>query len=210
MPGFLQPLTQSMLDQDPPSHTRLRGLVQQAFTPQRVEGLRARIEARCSELLAAVRRRGSMDVVEDFALPLPLWVICELLGVPEADRRRFRAWTNRLTSIVRTRDMVLALPQLWAFMQYVRSLAKQRRGSRGDDLLTALLRAEEAGARLSEDELLAMILLLLVAGHETTVNLIANGTLALLDHPARLVALEAEHGHPRPGEAACGDLGRRP
>ncbi|AUX23775.1 cytochrome P450 [Sorangium cellulosum] len=192
MPWFLRPLTQNMLDQDPPSHTRLRGLVQQAFTPQRIEDLRPRVEARCAELLAAARRRGAMDVVEDFALPVPLWVICELLGVPEADRRRFRAWTSRLTAIVGTRDMVLALPHLWALMRYVRSLAKQRRGAHGDDLITALLGAEEAGARLSEDELLAMIFLLLVAGHETTVNLIANGTLALLDHPEALERLRAE------------------
>ncbi|AUX39088.1 cytochrome P450 [Sorangium cellulosum] len=192
MPWFLRPLAHNMLDQDPPVHTRLRGLVHQVFTPRRVEALRGRIEAITAELVARARARGAIDLLEELALPLPMAVICELLGIPEADRRRFRGWSNRLVSIVTGADMLRATPSMWRFMRYVRALIEERRRSGGDDLLAALVRAEEDGSRLTEDELLAMILLLLIAGHETTVNLIASGTLALLDHPESLDRLRRE------------------
>ena len=192
MPGFLRRLTRNMLDLDPPDHTRLRGLVHQVFTPRRVDELRGRIETITAELVARARARGAVDLLEEIALPLPLTVICEMLGVPEADRPRFRAWSSRLVQIVTPADMLLATPSLWMLVRYVRSLIAKRRGDGGDDLIAALLRAEEDGNRLSEDELLSMIFLLLVAGHETTVNLIAGGTLALLDQPEALDRLRSE------------------
>ncbi|WP_437734519.1 cytochrome P450 family protein [Sorangium sp. So ce1335] len=186
VPGFLRPLSRSMLDQDPPDHTRLRALVHQVFTPRRVEDLRGRIVTITEGLVARARARGAFDLLEELALPLPMAVICELLGVPEADWPRFRAWTNRLVGIVTSLDTVLAIPSLYMLVRYLRALVEKRRRAGGDDLIAALVRAEEEGSRLSEDELLAMVFLLIVAGHETTVNLIASGTLALLDDPGAL------------------------
>jgi cytochrome P450 len=192
MPAFLRPLSQTMLDQDPPDHGRLRSLVHQAFTPRRVEGLRGRVEAISADLAARARAAGTIDLLEDFAAPLPMTVICEMLGVPEDERRRFRAWTTRLMRAVAPVDMILAMPTMWLMLRYLRDLVKRRRNEGGDDLLAALIRAEEGGSRLSDDELLSMVMLLLIAGHETTVNLIASGTLALLDQPEQLARLSRE------------------
>ncbi|HEY8211128.1 MAG TPA: cytochrome P450 [Myxococcaceae bacterium] len=182
-PGFLKPLTMSMLDQDPPDHTRLRGLVHKAFTPGTIEKLRQGIEARCDELLARAKAKGEMDLVGDYALPVPLFVITEMLGIPVEDRHRFRKWTDKMVGASQPSDLIFAIPALWAFLRYVRSLVAKRRKALGDDIISALIRAEEGGDRLSEDELVAMVFLLLVAGHETTVNLISLGTLAMLDQP---------------------------
>lgn len=192
IPKFIRPLMSGMLDQDPPDHTRLRGLVHKAFTPRTVEELRLRIEAITGGLVARARARGGMDLLEELAVPLPITVISEMLGVPEPERPRFRALTSRVVSIVSPTDMLRALPSLWMLMRYLRSLIARRRRTGGDDLLAALIRAEEAGDRLSEDELLAMVMLLLAAGHETTVNLIASGTLALLDDESALERLRQE------------------
>lgn len=192
MPWFLKPLSQSMLDQDPPDHNRLRSLVQQAFTPRRVEDLRTRIETITHDLIAKIRARGEADLLDALAAPLPMTVISEMLGVPLEDRARFRSLTNRAVTIVTPTDFLLATPTFWMLMRYVRSLIEKRRKSTSDDLLTALVHAEEAGSRLSEDELLSMVFLLLIAGHETTVNLITSGTLALLDDPASLERLRKE------------------
>jgi cytochrome P450 len=192
MPGFLRPLTQSMLDQDPPDHGRLRSLVHQAFTPRRIEDLRARVEVIASDLVARARARGTIDLLEDFAAPLPMTVISEMLGVPEDERRRFRVWTNRIIRAITPTDMLLTIPTLWMLLRYVRGLVKRRRSEGGDDLIAALIRAEEAGSQLSDDELLSMVMLLLIAGHETTVNLIASGTLALLDQPEAMERLARE------------------
>ncbi|WP_437507943.1 cytochrome P450 family protein [Sorangium sp. So ce1099] len=197
-PSLLAPLTKNMLDQDPPDHTRLRALVHQVFTPRRVEDLRGRIATITEGLVARARARGAVDLLEEIALPLPMAVICELLGLPEADWPRFRAWTNRLVALRTPFDMVRALPSLYMFMRYLRALFERRRRTGGDDLIAALVRAEEAGSRLSEDELLAMIMLLIAAGHETTVNLIASGTLALLDDPESLDRLRREPDLVRP------------
>ena len=187
VPGFLKPLERNMLDLDDPDHARLRALVSKAFTPRLIERLRGRIEALCEELLDAMERererRGGTDLVADYALPLPATVIAELLGVPAEDHAKFHRWSNRLVSVSSGRDMLRALPAALSFVRYLRKLVERRRADPEDDLITALIRAEEAGDKLSEDELLAMAFLLLVAGHETTVNLIASGTLALLEHP---------------------------
>ncbi|HYV43943.1 MAG TPA: cytochrome P450 [Myxococcaceae bacterium] len=203
MPGFLKPLTMSMLDQDPPDHTRLRGLVHKAFTPGTVEQLRAGIERRCDQLLAGAKARGQMDLVSDFALPVPLFVITEMLGIPMEDRHRFRKWTDRMVSVSKPSEMFLALPAIWAFLRYVRGLVVGRRKALGDDIISALIRAEEGGDHLSEDELVAMVFLLLVAGHETTVNLISTGTLAMLDQPE---AWERLRGDPSLAPSAVEEL----
>ncbi|HEY1012743.1 MAG TPA: cytochrome P450 [Herpetosiphonaceae bacterium] len=180
MPEFVRVLEQNMLDQDDPNHARLRGLVHKAFTPRRIEQLQPRIEAIAGELLDAVRPHSSMDLVRDFALPLPLTVIAELLGVPLADRDRFHRWSGAVLQTPTAFNLAKAIPTLWTFIRYLRRQLAQRRAEPRDDLLTALVQAEEAGDRLSENEAVAMVILLLIAGHETTVNLIASGTLALL------------------------------
>jgi cytochrome P450 len=189
VPGFLKPLERNMLDLDDLDHMRLRALVSKAFTPRFIERLRGRIEALCEELLDAMERESGTDLVAGYALPLPATVIAELLGVPAEDHDRFHRWSNRLVSVSSGRDMLRALPAALAFVRYLRNLVERRRADPEDDLITALIRAEEAGDRLSEDELLAMAFLLLVAGHETTVNLIASGTLALLEHPEQTEGL---------------------
>ena len=196
VPGFLKPLERNMLDLDDPDHARLRALVSKAFTPRLIERLRGRIEALCEELLDHMQcvrgRRGGTDLVAGYALPLPATVIAELLGVPAEDHARFHRWSNRLVSISSGRDMLRALPAAHSFVGYLRKLVEGRRAAPQDDLITALIRAEEAGDKLSEDELLAMAFLLLVAGHETTVNLIASGTLALLEHPEQAERLRRD------------------
>jgi pimeloyl-[acyl-carrier protein] synthase len=183
----------SMLDRDPPDHTRLRGLVSKAFTPKALEGLRPHIRQIVDGLLAQVEGRGEMDLIEEFAYPLPVRVICEMLGVPVADHERFKGWgldiARGLDAIMLPPDSEVARRSVagrHALSGYFRELIAERRAAPRDDMLSALIAAEEAGDTLSEDELLATCLLLLVAGHETTVNLIGNGSLALLRHPAEL------------------------
>jgi len=187
MPSFLKPLERNMLDLDAPDHTRLRALVHQAFTARLVERLRERIQSLTDELLDAAQAHsagGTIELVSAYALPLPSIVIADLLGVPASDRRRFHRWSSALLATASTPgDMLRAVPHAWAFMRYVRQLVARRRTDPQDDLITALLQAEASGDTLSEDELLAMIVLLLIAGHETTVNLIASGTFALLEYP---------------------------
>jgi pimeloyl-[acyl-carrier protein] synthase len=186
----------SMLFVDPPDHTRLRALVTKAFTPGAVERLRPRVEAIVAELLDRVLGAGAMDVVEDLAYPLPVTVICELFGVPESDRERFRAWSRELVRLldplVAADSLERALQARLALRGYLRELIAERRAQPTGDLLTALIEAEDQGHKLSEQELVSMCLLLLVAGHETAVNLIANGTLALLLHPEAPASLQAD------------------
>ena len=196
MPGFLKPLERNMLDLDNPDHTRLRALVSKAFTPRRIELLRGRIEALCEDLLDDMNRKGERqggaELVSGYALPLPATVIAELLGVPAEDHDKFHRWSNRLVSVSSGRDMLRALPAAFSFVRYLRKMSERRRDDPQDDLITALIQAEEEGDKFSEDELLAMAFLLLVAGHETTVNLIASGTLALLEHPEQMERLRSD------------------
>lgn len=195
MPKMFMPLAHNMLDQDPPDHTRLRALVQKAFTPRLVDSLRDRIQSLTHEFLDAVEPLGRMDLIRDFALPLPSTVIAEILGIPAADRHKFHRWSSALLSSDMSRWHVLRMfPPMAAFLRYIRKLIAARRKAPGDDLVSTLVAAEEAGDKLSEDELLAMIFLLLIAGHETTVNLIGNGTLALLQNPAELEKLRNDPG----------------
>jgi cytochrome P450 PksS len=186
LPWF-DPLTRSMLHRDPPDHTRLRALVNKAFTPGLIERLRERVQRLADELLDPVQDRGQMELIRDYALPLPITIIAEMLGVPVEDRRMFSRWSRALISAgASTWGMLKALPNGLALLRYLRRIISQRRADPRDDLVSALVRAEEAGDTLSEKELLAMIALLLVAGHETTVNLIGNGTLALLENPDQM------------------------
>lgn len=191
----------SMLDRDPPDHTRLRGLVSKAFTPRVVERLRPHVQQIVDDLLARVAGAGRMDLIEQLAYPLPVIVICELLGVPVADHERFKGWgldiARGLDSIMLPPDSEVAQRSMAgrrALAEYFRELIAERRAAPRDDMLSGLIAAEEAGDRLSEDELLATCILLLIAGHETTVNLIGNGTLALLRHPGELRRLRENPG----------------
>jgi cytochrome P450 len=191
----------SMLDRDPPDHTRLRGLVSKAFTPRVVEGLRPRIQQIVDGLLDRVKARGSMDLIEEFAYPIPVIVICEMLGVPVEDHERFKGWS---LDIARGLDLIWLGPDSevgrrsvesrQALAQYFRGLIAQRRAAPRNDLLSGLIAAEEAGDKLNETELLATCILLLIAGHETTVNLIGNGTHALLRHGDQLERLRRDPG----------------
>jgi cytochrome P450 len=189
---------------DPPDHTRLRGLVQKAFTPRVVEGLRPRIEQICGALLDAALERGTCDLVADYAYPLPVQVIVEMLGVPAEDHEQFRVWSDALA---RGLDPDFLLPPhavqqrltgILSFVQYFAGLIEQRRARPGDDLLTRLIQAEEQGDVLTQGELLSTCILLLVAGHETSVNLIAGGALALMEHPDQRARFAADpDGHRR-------------
>ena len=180
-------LGRNMLDLDPPDHTRLRALVYKAFTARLIEQMRERIQRLTDEFLDHVQDRGRMDLIRDYALPVPTTIIAEMLGVPVEDRHRFHRWSNALVSAASsTWGLVKAVPNVWAFMRYIRKFINKRRAHPTDDLVSVLARVDEAGDRLTDDELLAMVFLLLVAGHETTVNLIGNGTLALLQHPDQL------------------------
>ena len=190
---LLLPLARHMLNRDPPDHTRLRALVQQAFSPRLVEGMRGRIQSLADELLDRVKRQGRMDLIADYALPIPTTVIAEMLGVPVRDRHKFHHWSSAMLSAGSSRfGLLWAMPSALRFMRYIRRLIRIRRADLRDDLIGALITAKEDSERLSDDELLSMILLLIVAGHETTVNLIASGMLALLQHPDQLERLRSD------------------
>ena len=192
-PEVLRLLSRSMLNQDPPNHARLRALVSKAFTPRLIEQFRGRIQAVADSLLDAVQDKGEMDLIEAYAFPLPIAIIAEILGVPFEDREKFRRWSNAIVASNRTAESIRALvPEVTAFTEYLRTLFERRREEPEDDLVSALIQAEEAGDKLSEEELFSMVFLLLVAGHETTVNLIGNGTLALLQHPDQLEKLRKD------------------
>jgi pimeloyl-[acyl-carrier protein] synthase len=190
-----------MLFQDPPDHTRLRALVSRAFTPRVVEVMRPHIQEIVDGLLDRVDGARAMDVIEDLAYPLPVTVICEMLGVPAADQDIFKSWS---TDIARSLDAAIlpadsdAIPRgrdaRLGLADYFRSLIATRRKDPKPDLLSALIAAEEEGNKLSEGELVSTCMLLLIAGHETTVNLIGNGLLALLQHPDQLRALRDDPG----------------
>ncbi|MFB4306822.1 cytochrome P450 [Actinomadura sp. GTD37] len=182
----------TMLAMDPPGHTRLRGLMAKAFTAGRVEKLRPRVQEIADALLDGIAARGGADLIEALAVPLPIQVICELLGVPASDRARFREWTAvltvpALTAQARARRREAAQ----AFTGYLTEVIAERRAAPADDLVSALITARDGDAALTGAELLNGIALLLIAGHETTVNLIGNGVLALLRAPDQLALLRA-------------------
>jgi cytochrome P450 PksS len=182
-----------MLDTDPPDHTRLRALVQKAFTHRTIEALRPRIEELTHELLSRAVVNKQFDLIIEYALPLPTTIIAELIGVPAQDRDAFHRWSAKIVSLTPTAgiESLFAFPAVIAFLRYIRKQIRARREHGADDLLSALVAAEEAGEKLSEDELVAMVFLLLIAGHETTVNPVANGALALIENPGETEKLRA-------------------
>jgi cytochrome P450 len=186
----------SILNVDPPDHTRLRRLVSKAFTPKMVHELRPRIQALVDEALDTMAARGDADVIGDLAFPLPFTVISEMLGMPDGNRDEVRGWSHTLTKtldpILSPEEVQAALTAADNMQAHVQDVLAWKRDHPADDLLTGLLAAEDEGDRLSEIELLDQVLLLYVAGHETTVNLIGNATLALLGHPDQLSQLRSD------------------
>jgi cytochrome P450 len=185
-----------MLAKDPPDHTRLRRLVSQAFTPRLVAGREPRVQGIADDLLDRVRPGEGFDLIDDYAHPLPLTVIADLLGIPPEDHAPFRRWSD---AAVATDPAGGPVPQwridaLGEFAAYLTALFARKRRHPGDDLTSGLVHAADEGDVLSPEELLGMVWLLLVAGHETTVNLIGNGVLALLRHPDQLALLRADPG----------------
>ncbi|WP_416971063.1 cytochrome P450 family protein [Streptomyces sp. 4F14] len=174
-----------MLNSDPPAHTRLRALVSKAFTPGRISALLPRTEALSASLLDALADRAEIDLIGDYAFPLSITVMCELLGLPEGERDAFGGWTRDYNATGAPETVSAAAGHITA---YLTGLIAAKRRALGDDLLSALL----ADDRLSGEELVAMVFLLLSAGHETTVNLVANGMRALLTHPAELKKLRED------------------
>jgi cytochrome P450 len=186
-------LNNHMLNKDGVDHVRLRNLVSQAFTPKRIAALRPRIEAIADTLLEQVQDKGEMDLIADFSFPLPTIVILEMLGVPAEDRDKFKVWSNALLEPqLDAAGFEQAVKHLTDFTNYLRNLFAKRRAHPKDDLITGLLQAEEAGDKLSESELFSTMVLLIVAGHETTVNLIANAALALFRNPEQQAKLKAD------------------
>ncbi|MEU5687006.1 cytochrome P450 [Streptomyces venezuelae] len=184
-------LDANLLNMDPPDHTRVRSLVGRAFTRRRVEQLRAPVRRTADALLDAVEPLGRADLVAAYAAPLPITVICDLLGVPDGSRRDFREWTDALLSPdpahpERTKHAVVAM------LGFFTGLLADKRQHPADDLLSDLIAVRDAGDRLSEDELMSLAFLILFAGYENTVHLIGNAVLALLDHPEQLAALRAD------------------
>jgi cytochrome P450 len=188
-------LAHMMLLKDAPDHTLLRGLVNKAFTPRVVENLRPRVATVVADLLAGVHRSGHADVMSDFATPMPVVVIAELLGIPTLDRDRFKEWSDAIAVVldgtIRGAGLPAAAQAGAELADYLRDIVRQRRVVPRDDLLSRLVQARERDDALTEPELIATAVLILLAGHETTTNLIGNGVLALADHPeewARLCA----------------------
>ena len=188
--------SRAILNIDPPDHTRIRRLAQQAFTPRRVETLVPRVQALVDDMLDTVAPRGEMDVIADLAFPLPFAVISEMLGMPEHDRTELRAWSHTL---VQSLEPIVVPDEFPAILdagdhitEHVEAAIAWKRRNPADDLLSALIAAEEEGDRLTPAELRDQVVLLYLAGHETTVNLIGNGTLALLRHPDQLAVVRED------------------
>lgn len=184
--------TQNMLFSDPPDHKRLRGLAQKAFTPKMISGMRDRIQEITDELLTGMESQDQVDLIDEFAFPLPITVICEILGVPSADRDKFRLWSNSLIEGTSGELGATVYEHMNEFIQYLGQWFAKVREQPGDDLISSLIQAEEEGDRLSERELYGVVTLLIIAGHETTVNLIGNTVLSLLENPEQRRILEQQ------------------
>ena len=207
--GFSSMVSNWMVFRDPPTHTRLRLLVNKAFSPKTLETLRPAIVEIADSLLDRVGDRSEMDLVDDFAFPLPVMVIATLLGVDPEDRLMFREWAlalqhasaSRLTPSVEVYQQAEAATQ--AFIEYFKDAIAKRRAQPREDLITALAKARYEGDKLNDEEILATCIHLLTAGHETTINLITKGTLALLRNPAQMQLLRS---HPDLMPAAVEEL----
>ena len=183
----------NMLRADPPEHDRLRSLANEAFKPKYVRDLRGRIQQIADELVDKVQAKGKMEFISEFAFPMPIRVISEMLGVPEEDQDKFRKWSGDLiNSGALSSERPVITPPLAQLIQYVRKVVDDHRKNPRPDVVTQLIEAEDKGDRLSEAEVVSTVVLLLVAGHETTVNLIGNGLLALLLNPAQFEKLKQD------------------
>lgn len=191
IPAIFRAFLNTMVMVDNPNHARLRNLVHKAFTPRMIQQMSARMEEISHTLLDEMAKHKTSDLIADFALPLPLTVISEMVGVPPQDRSQFKKLIQHLLTPNSLLTTLQQMPNTFSLQRFFRKLITLRRTHPQDDLTTALVQAEEQGDTLSEDELVAMLLLLLFAGHETTVNLIGNGTLALIEHPDQLHKLKA-------------------
>jgi cytochrome P450 len=203
-PEEFKPLQRNILNVDPPEHTRLRKLVQPSFTASAIEKLRPRIQQIADDLLDAAEsvaaERGErapdrqMELISQFSYPLPITVICEMLGIPPEDREQTRRWSEDLLSAQSPDRMEEIRRNISEFIAYLRDLFARKRETPADDLISQLLQVEVDGDRLTEDEILAMVFILFVAGHITTVNLIANGVFALLTNPEQAAKLRSDPG----------------
>jgi len=208
MPRSLQPLMSNMLLRDEPDHRRLRSLVEQAFLRRSVDEMRPRLEALAAEAAdqlaeAAKNSPRGVDLIDHFARPFPLAVICELLGLPPEDRPQFTQWVSGVTASNGVLKLAWGVRRLGRLTQYIRDECRRQAQHPRGGLLSALIDAEEAGSRLTEDELVAMVFLLLVAGHETTLHQISSSVLAFLDHPPQRAEFMED---PRVGEPAVQEL----
>lgn len=185
-------INQHLLNRDPPDHTRLRALVHKAFTPRMVEAMRPRIANIAEELLDQMAGKKEVDLLNSFAFPLPITVIAEMLGIPGEDRDKFRKWTQ---VILFNPDQETNMSAIMEFVMYMNAKIEEYQNNPADNILSALVQAEEDGDSLDQMELMSMIFVLLVAGHETTVNLIGNGMLALMQHRDQLDLLRDHPEH---------------
>jgi len=192
MPKMFETLQNNMLNSDEPDHRRLRNLVHKAFTPRMITGLEPQIQQIADQLLDRALTEKEFDLIEAFALPLPINVIAEMIGIPQADRASFFKLTTSIIVTPTPFNMVKAIPSISRYLKYIQKLAEKRRADPQDDLMTALVQAQDGDDRFTDEEVQAMAFLLLVAGHETTVNLIANGALALMTHPDQMAQLRAD------------------
>lgn len=182
-----------MLDVDPPDHTRLRKLVQPSFNPKTIKQLTPRIEQIADDLIEEMKAKGdTVDLIDDYAFPLPIIVISELLGIPAEDRDKFRKWSNTIVAASDGREGDF-IKDVEAFTQYLTDLFEKRSDQPEDDLVSRLIQTQEDGESLSRNELYSMVVLLIIAGHETTVNLIGNTMHALFEHPDQLEIVKADH-----------------
>ncbi|WP_145134103.1 cytochrome P450 [Paenibacillus sp. Y412MC10] len=182
--------SKNMLFSDPPDHKRLRGLVQKGFTPQRIESMRDHIQEIADRLLDAVSGKDRLNLIDDYAFPLPIIVISEILGVPTEDQDKFRVWSNSIIEASNQKMGEDVTRHMNEFIAYLKEWFAKVRQQPGDDMISELVIAENQGDRLTEEELYGVVTLMIIAGHETTVNLIGNGVLALLEYPEQRKLLQ--------------------
>lgn len=188
--GFDDELSWHMLNSDPPRHTRLRGLVSKAFTLRRMEAFRPRIEQVVDDLLDKLEGKPEVELVTEFALPLPIAIICDLLGIPVDDRDSYRRWAVELVGAGQDPEVVEAASK--HVIEYATQAIEAKRANPGDDMVSALLRGNDDGDKLTQDELVAMIFLFTVAGHVTSMHTVSNAVFNLLRHPDQLAKLRAD------------------
>lgn len=197
-------ISNQMLSSDPPDHTRLRSIVSKAFSPQMIENMQDEIQRITDDLIDRVQEKGSMEVIEDFAFPLPIIVISQMLGIPENDHHLFKKWSSDFINAANDRNkMKEAFPSIQAFGRYIEELITERRKYPGSDLISLLIQAHDSRDKLTAEELSSTIWLLIVAGHETTVNLIGNGLLALLENPGNFACGVAIRPFPNRASKNC-------